>query len=126
MWREIPGYEGFYEVSDQGFLRSVDRVVLMSNGVHRPTRGVALRTRVNPANGYEIVNLVRNAVRVTFPVHRLVMLAFVGPCPPGQEVLHGPGGKLDNRLVNLRYGTHIDNCAERLKPPETFSDWRLA
>lgn len=42
-------------------------------------------------------------------VHQLVALAFLGPCPAGQYVLHGPGGKLDNSLDNLSYGTPADN-----------------
>lgn len=48
-------------------------------------------------------------------VHRLVMLAFVGLCPPGQEVLHGPGRELDNRLVNLKYGTHSENTLDKYR-----------
>jgi len=42
-------------------------------------------------------------------VHRLVLEAFDRPCPPGMEVLHGPGGRTDNRLANLRYGTRSEN-----------------
>lgn len=45
-------------------------------------------------------------------VHRLVLTAFVGPCPDGMECLHGEGGALDNRLTNLRWGTKSENMLE--------------
>jgi hypothetical protein len=48
----------------------------------------------------------------TFTVHRLVARAFLGPCPEGHEVCHGPAGRRDNRLVNLSYGTKSKNNGE--------------
>ena len=45
-------------------------------------------------------------------MHVLVMEAFAGPRPDGMDVLHGPGGKLDNRLENLSYGTRAENMAD--------------
>ena len=45
----------------------------------------------------------------------MVAEAFIGPRPPGLEVLHGDGGKLDNSLPNLRYGTPVDNAADRIR-----------
>lgn len=49
----------------------------------------------------------------TSKVHRLVLDAFVGPKPPGTECCHGPGGRYDNRLENLRWGTPIENTADK-------------
>src|SRR5258708_9521362 len=51
----------------------------------------------------------------TWPVHQLVRLAFGGQRPAGMESLHGPGGNLDDRLVNLRYGTSKENAADRVR-----------
>lgn len=48
-------------------------------------------------------------------VHRLVMAAFVGPCPDGIEVCHNNGNPADNRLSNLRYGTHSENQLDQVK-----------
>jgi hypothetical protein len=45
-------------------------------------------------------------------VHRLVAEAFIGPCPDGHIVCHGPGGPLDNRLENISYGTYSKNTGE--------------
>jgi DNA-binding transcriptional regulator YiaG len=52
-------------------------------------------------------------------VHRLVMLAFVGPCPAGHEVRHINGDPSDNRLVNLRYGTRSENQKDRARHERT-------
>jgi hypothetical protein len=48
----------------------------------------------------------------TRKVHRLVLLTFLGPCPPGMECLHGDGDPANNRLDNLRWGTHKENVAD--------------
>jgi hypothetical protein len=56
--------------------------------------------------------LCRDGRRHRFNVHTLVTRAFLGPLPAGHEVCHGPGGALDNRLVNLSYGTHAKNMGE--------------
>lgn len=59
--------------------------------------------------GYLQVELYTRGCLKKFLVHKLVALCYLGPCPEGMEVLHGPGGKLDNRPENLSYGTKIDN-----------------
>ena len=61
--------------------------------------------------GYLVIKLSRGK---THYIHTLVLEAFAGPCPPGKEACHGPGGRLDNRLVNLRWGSHIENMADAL------------
>ena len=113
-WRPVPEYEGLYEVSDQGQVRSVDRMVIYSDRRQRWYPGVMLR----PAPSGKVVPHLCVALSVngrpkTRQVHQLVMEAFVGPCPEGQQVRHGPGGSLDNRLVNLCYGTPKENTADR-------------
>jgi hypothetical protein len=64
-------------------------------------------------------------------VHRLVLLAFVGPCPAGHEVLHLNHQPADNRLENLRYGTRSENIAmdwavgtRRMHPNTIGARWR--
>ena len=59
-----------------------------------------------------MVGLCRDGRSRTFAVHVLVARAFLGPCPDGQEVCHGPAGRRDNRLVNLSYGTPSKNNGE--------------
>lgn len=111
-WRPIPGFESFYEVSDQGRVRSLDRVIVNKHGVPRRLPG-RLLTPSATGHGYLVVKLSREGTSVTKTVHRQVLLAFVGPCPEGLEACHGPGGQKDNQLSNLRYGTHEENMEDR-------------
>jgi hypothetical protein len=55
-------------------------------------------------NGYETVILEKDGVETVRLVHELVAETFLGPCPKGQVIHHGPGGKLDNSAANLYYG----------------------
>ena len=120
MWKQIPGWEGKYEVSDEGQVRSVDR--LLENRVFAGGRiGTQLwkgRMLVSQAtkNGYPLVTFSnRGEGTKSFYVHHLVLLAFVGPCPPGMEACHNNGIRADCRLGNLRYGTRSENARDRHK-----------
>lgn len=105
-WRPIPGYEGRYDVSDQGRVRS-----WLGHGVTPPPR--ILRTDPD-RNGYQRVRLSTDGRKSIRMVHRLVLLAFVGPCPDGQEGRHRNGDNRDNRLANLGYSTHSVNILDKL------------
>lgn len=110
-WRAIPGQEGHYEVSDLGRVRSIDRTITASTGVRYRKRGRMLSPA--PSTGGHLMLHLRG--RQGFLIHRLVLLAFVGPPPPGTECCHGPGGPADNRLVNLRWDTRVENMADRVR-----------
>lgn len=99
-WRSVPGYEGAYLVSDSGRVRS-----LLSNRLLKP----------DEPSGYPRVTLSRNGAIERRFVHRLVLEAFVGPCPRGMEGCHGNGARSDARLTNLRWDTKSANQADRLK-----------
>jgi hypothetical protein len=111
-WLPVPGYEGVYEVSDLGRVRSVDRTVTGRAGSPRPLRGKILRPYMS--RGYEIIQLARFGRREYRPVHRLVLLAYVGPPPLGHEACHGDGDRVNNRLANLRWGTKSENMQDKL------------
>jgi hypothetical protein len=115
-WKAIPGYP-FYEASDLGSVRSIDRTEAATG---RRLPSVVLKTRVSNS-GYVLVNL-RDAdgKTQTRTVHRLVMLAFAGPCPAGQQTRHLNDNPLDNRWPeNLCYGTREENQADKRvnRPP---------
>jgi len=115
-WKPVLGYEGFYEVSDQGRVRSLDRVISApGRWGQRLIRysGRVLAPRLDPG-GRLRVQLSRDGVQEDRKVHRLVMRAFIGECPEGQEVCHGNGDSKDNRLINLRYDTHSANELDKL------------
>ena len=112
-WLPVVGFEGCYEVSDLGRVRSLDRTV------NRCGHAVRLRGRqlsmggVHPS-GHIYVHLHADGRDATHQVHRLVMAAFVGPCPEGMEVRHLNGDPADNRLENLTYGTRAENSVDQV------------
>lgn len=120
-WKEVPGYEGIYEVSDKGIVRSVDR--LCKSG--RPAKGV-IRATYSDKDGYKRVGLYRDGKGAQFGVHRLVASAFL-PKEIGKiYVNHKNGIKDDNRLENLEWCTAKENSRHAvdtgLKPrsPNTY------
>lgn len=111
-WLPIPGYED-YEVSDQGRVRSLERSVRSRWGTPK-----ALKARVlkQPSQGrYFVVTLYRDRKPKCCLVHRLVLLAFRGPCPDGHEGLHFDDDPTNNRLDNLRWGTRSENAKDCLR-----------
>jgi len=103
-WRPIPGYEGIYSVSNQGSVKSLDRI---TDRGHR--RKGKILTSITMKNGYHIVTLWRNGKQKSALVHRLVLFAFVGPQPEGMESRHKNGDKNNNSLSNLSWGTASEN-----------------
>lgn len=110
-WKPVPGYEGLYEVSDHGRVRSLARMVrrsdLRGGGMNR-CRGKILKPRPNFQRRLA-VSLSVGGTSKNASVHRLVMAAFVGTCPDGCEVNHKDGNCQNNRLSNLEYCTHQQN-----------------
>lgn len=114
-WRSYPGWEGWYEVSDQGQVRSMDRVVTDKNGRRMAFAGRLLAPKLNRQTGYWFVILARPGVRHTRTIHSLVALTWIGPRPEGMEVRHGESGKSDNSLANLCYGTPKQNGEDKIR-----------
>ena len=104
-WLPIPGYEGCYEASDLGAIRSLPR-----NG----TRGGPMRTWIN-AGGYPTVGLRRDGKLTTWQVHKLIAATFIGPCPPGQVVRHYDGDHANVAARNLLYGTPSQNNLDTVR-----------
>ena len=118
LWRDIPGYEGAYQASSLGRIRSLPRFVSVYDSVRgisyaRPCPGVILRQAVCDRAGHVSVHLGKYCRGI--PVHQLVMLAFHGFPPPGTEAMHLNGNPVDNRPENLRYGTHSENMIDMYK-----------
>ncbi len=104
-WRDVVEYEGYYQVSDLGRVRSIDRVVLHGWGGPKRLKSRILQSTPRNQHGHLAVNLCKNGIDRTIYVHQLVAEAWIGPCPKGQRVRHGLNGKLDNSVSNLCYGT---------------------
>lgn len=106
-WRPVVGYEGRYEVSNLGRIRSVTRTFMHSGsyGGYRTTHSRILKP-IGLEGQYQNVNLgINNKVRV----HRIVAMAFI-PNPENKKCIdHINGDKHDNRASNLRWCTHYEN-----------------
>lgn len=115
-WRPVVSYEGSYEVSSMGRVRSVDRLVADTSGRTRLFRGRLRRLQVSLADGYQRVTLShpdRKPVCVT--VHKLVAEAFLGVRPPGQQCRHLDGNQLNCAVTNLRWGTGSENQRDQVR-----------
>lgn len=107
-WRPVVGYEGLYEVSSLGRMRSLDRYVTPNHG--RWTYfvpGVVLKP-LTQKSGHLAIWLSNGTARREM-IHRLVLAAFVGPCPVNMEGCHNNGNPGDNRVSNLRWDTRSSN-----------------
>lgn len=114
-WLPIPGWEGLYEVSDQGQVRSLDRVVTERNtGVVRSIKGRVMTPTLH--RGDQSVTLSRFGRNERYAkVHHLVLEAFVGPRPEGLECCHADGDFTNNRLENLRWDTSTENNLDQVR-----------
>lgn len=110
IWKPVPGFEGIYEVSNMGQLRSLDRV--LSSG--RRWKGRILKQSLT-WNGYFYLNLSKDGIYYRRYLHRLVLEAFVGPSPEGMEACHENGVRGDNRPENLRWDTRTENVKDAIK-----------
>ena len=110
VWKDIPDFEGLYQVSNMGRVRSLDRVVTCSDGSMRKYKGRVLKLQVDKTTGYEYLTLSNDGKRDTKKVHRLVLETFKPHVNMNDlEVNHMDGNKLNNHLTNLEWVTARDN-----------------
>jgi hypothetical protein len=112
IWKDIPGYEGQYQVSTLGNVRSFRRSVAPK--LLKPGR---------MSGGHLSVALGRGNSRC---VHELVLLAFVGPAPIKHECRHLNGNPADNRLENLKWGTRSENILDAVAHGTWMTPERIA
>lgn len=142
-WLPIDGYQGFYEVSDLGRVRSVQRLTEIPGHARKRTPDGHLqsytrfhpekiiRPNVNNGYGHMSIRLHRDGKYRSVGLHRLVLEAFVGPCPLGMQGCHNDGDPANNALENLRWDTPKANQADshrqgkayyaRYKPPTVMA-----
>ena len=115
IWKPVVGFEGLYEVSDHGRVRSVDRYIdrRRKGGTHKAfCRGKVMSPGPH-RGGYETITLHDAGAETCTTVHVLVAAAFIGPRPEGHQVCHNDGNRKNSRAANLRYGTPSENAADK-------------
>ena len=109
IWKDIPGYEGLYQASSEGRIKSIPRI---TNGI--VCKGKILKQYINPKNGYCYVSIHKNGKKKSCRVHCLIMQAFY---PVKKKhgydknftINHIDGNKVNNRLNNLEWCTQSEN-----------------
>lgn len=120
MWKAIQGYEGYYEVSDLGEVRSVDRVIPSVDGRQYRRRGKIMKQSISKSrnvhvSGYPVVNLHKQHHSLVVSVHQLVARAFI-PNPLNlPTVNHRDGNKLNNASTNLEWASYSANNIHALE-----------
>ena len=114
IWKDIKGFEGLYQVSNLGRVKSLKRPYGLKEKILKP--------QINDS-GYYRIQLHKQSIKKTYRVHRLVWEAFNGQIPEGLQVNHINEIKTDNRLSNLNlmtckennnYGTHNERIAKKM------------
>lgn len=110
IWKDIENYEGIYQVSNIGRVKSLDRYVNCSpNGkAKRFLKGIVLR-QISDKDGYQIVNLKKHQEGLYSRVHRLVAQAFIPNTDNKPQVNHIDGVKYNNIVTNIEWATLSEN-----------------
>ena len=124
VWKDIEGYEGLYQVSNMGRVRSLDHIVDRIDGTSAFYRGRVLSPQGNP---YLAVILSNGPIRDQRRIHRMVAEAFL-PNPDGlSDVDHIDCDKHNNKVSNLRWCTHGENMhyakENKRMHQKPYSEW---
>ncbi len=122
MWKDIKGYEGLYQISLEGDVKSLSREIINKNGKAQKYPEKRLKPDVHCSNttSYLRVTLCKNHITTRFCVHQLVALAFIeNPCSK-PYVNHKDNNGLNNHVSNLEWCTHSENMLHAQKQGRLF------
>ena len=112
IWRDVPGYEGYYQASNLGRIKSLERIVKHNCGGPKKLKERVLKGYVN-RYGYVIISLCKKGRSKSHSVHRLIISAFIGES--NLQVNHIDGVKTNNNIENLEYVTLQENISHAVK-----------
>ena len=113
IWKDIPDYEGIYQVSNLGRIKSLDRYV--KRGKSGFFKEGQIQKLQNNGNGYLYKQLKHEGRHRNFYIHRLVLMVFIGERPDGMVICHKDGDTTNNNLNNLRYDTPLENNIDQFR-----------
>jgi hypothetical protein len=131
VWKDIPGYEGYYQASNMGKIRSLDRKEFYkdkrcpSKQLFRLRKGQILSCSDNQY-GYLYVNLHKNKIKTTHHVARLILITFNRFPKNNEQACHFPdSNKYNNKIDNLRWGTAQENARDRDNHGNTIREEKM-
>lgn len=114
IWKDIPGYEGYYQVSNLGNFKSLDRIINYKHGLKRLYPGKSLLLEPTKDN-YRRIVLMKNHIKVRYMAHRLVALSFISNPNNLPIINHKDGCKWNNNVDNLEWCTYSENSQHATK-----------
>lgn len=114
IWKPIPGYEGYYSVSNFGAIKGEDRTCNAGRGRIRKVEGKIRITHACSKTGYIKTRLVKEGVGQSLFVHLIVLRTFIGDSPCGMQCAHIDGKRDNPRLDNLKWKTPKENSMDKI------------
>lgn len=125
IWKDIPNYEGYYQVSNLGRIKSVERHIVYKDGRERTYPSVIIKDR-DKGNSARLITLKKDNKGKTFTVHGLVARVFLGVAPDGYEICHIDGDYKNNSINNLRYDIRSENRIDNYRYGRKASKGKLS
>lgn len=114
IWKDIPEYEGHYQVSNLGRVKSLERIAFSDSGRKRNLSERIIKQQKNIKNGYFFVGLYKNGIRLIKKTHQLVAISFLNHKPVGHKIVvdHIDNDKSNNTLSNLQLISNRQNSTK--------------